>query len=272
MKPLIALYILFRLFFDFYASGISDIFWLILSGTIGTINLIRARNPVIGDEEDSWTFGQILPVFLLVGPVLMTLQTFSNKEDQEIPLPRPQSVPFDVSGSRQTETNAFGEQQEHTQLFSALMTREHLNHILLKDYYVVTKWMKFAVSLVVFIHFTVLGQIVFLIVGSFPVNTMAAQLAVTILSVPALCYFLILVGLRVENRNYETTAMITCLLCFLGSLTLPFLLIYFNNTDFSGNKPDILFFWASVVQFPGTLAYLFIYIYISAPCVLFVQA
>ncbi|KAF0324915.1 hypothetical protein GQ607_007808 [Colletotrichum asianum] len=47
----------------------ADLFWLFISSLWGTIRLLNARIPSEFDEDD-WSFGQIMPVFLLLGPIM----------------------------------------------------------------------------------------------------------------------------------------------------------------------------------------------------------
>jgi len=51
-----------------------------MSAIWGTIRLLKSRSPNIQDEND-WTFGQILPVFLLTAPALAILEYFGPVQD-----------------------------------------------------------------------------------------------------------------------------------------------------------------------------------------------
>lgn len=46
-----------------------QVYWLVVSASWGTIRLLEARSSV-SVNDDGWGFGQILPTFLLVGPVI----------------------------------------------------------------------------------------------------------------------------------------------------------------------------------------------------------
>ncbi|KAL3301640.1 hypothetical protein RB213_003319 [Colletotrichum asianum] len=48
------------------------VYWLLVSAVWGTLRIIGVRRSVTVDE-DSWEFGQILPVFLLIGPIMTTV-------------------------------------------------------------------------------------------------------------------------------------------------------------------------------------------------------
>ncbi|KAH7118569.1 hypothetical protein B0J13DRAFT_629695 [Dactylonectria estremocensis] len=57
------------------------VYWLITSTVWGTRNLFKEKSYVVVDEND-WTFGQILLVFLLVGPVVSLALNFLDATRQ----------------------------------------------------------------------------------------------------------------------------------------------------------------------------------------------
>ncbi|KAM5378820.1 hypothetical protein ACJZ2D_004293 [Fusarium nematophilum] len=63
--------------------GIS-VYWLLVSAIWGTIKLFMAKSSAYVDEDD-WTFGQILPIFLLLGPLVTTAATFFEPQVQTCP-------------------------------------------------------------------------------------------------------------------------------------------------------------------------------------------
>ncbi|KAL0940216.1 uncharacterized protein CTRU02_202979 [Colletotrichum truncatum] len=76
VRPLdwmIGLYLTTKLYLDILVSELSDICWLVVSSSWVTLRLLQARGYVDIDEmqqQNEWGFGQILPVFLLLGPVV----------------------------------------------------------------------------------------------------------------------------------------------------------------------------------------------------------
>ncbi|KAF0321661.1 hypothetical protein GQ607_011174 [Colletotrichum asianum] len=60
------------LYADLVSSELSDVYWLLVYAVWGTLRIIGVRRSVTVDE-DSWEFGQILPVFLLIGPIMTTV-------------------------------------------------------------------------------------------------------------------------------------------------------------------------------------------------------
>ncbi|KAH8667139.1 hypothetical protein BGZ61DRAFT_558522 [Ilyonectria robusta] len=65
--------------------GTDAVYWLLVSGIWGTIKLLQARSSAEVEEND-WSFGQILPIFLLLGPLVTIFQLFFE-HDPELPLP-----------------------------------------------------------------------------------------------------------------------------------------------------------------------------------------
>ncbi|KAF3807226.1 hypothetical protein GCG54_00008681, partial [Colletotrichum gloeosporioides] len=68
----VALNLTARLYADLVSSELSDVYWLFVSTVWGTLRIIGVRLSVEVDEN-SWEFGQILPVFLLIGPIMATV-------------------------------------------------------------------------------------------------------------------------------------------------------------------------------------------------------
>lgn len=62
-----------------------QVYWLLVSGIWGTIKLFLARSSADVEEND-WSFGQILPIFLLLGPLVTIVQLFFE-HDSELSLP-----------------------------------------------------------------------------------------------------------------------------------------------------------------------------------------
>lgn len=55
-----------------------QLYWLVVSATWGTVRLFLAREAHEGDgDENEWEFGQVLPVFLFIGPIFMTLMSIN---------------------------------------------------------------------------------------------------------------------------------------------------------------------------------------------------
>ncbi|KAF5489300.1 Oxidoreductase andH [Colletotrichum siamense] len=70
LDVMVALYLVVKLYLDVLLSEMSDIFWLLISSLWGTARLFMARGSadVLGAENE-WGFGQVLAVFLLLGPI-----------------------------------------------------------------------------------------------------------------------------------------------------------------------------------------------------------
>ncbi|KAL3295306.1 hypothetical protein RB213_005380 [Colletotrichum asianum] len=90
LKPALAGFFMVRLTFDFFSSSLFEVYWLCVILIWGTIKVLGTRNELLGlivtavdedqltlaEAENQWTFGQILPVILLFGPVFTIFGTF----------------------------------------------------------------------------------------------------------------------------------------------------------------------------------------------------
>jgi hypothetical protein len=86
----------------------AQLFWLTCILTWGTIKLLSSRNTLdarILEEETQWTYGQILPVLLLVMPVLGVVATLSVETKRE-PAAAADSVGPVKRGEAATESSA----------------------------------------------------------------------------------------------------------------------------------------------------------------------
>ncbi|KAF4899243.1 hypothetical protein CGCF415_v010528 [Colletotrichum fructicola] len=89
-KPALAGFFMVRLTSDFFSSSLFEVYWLCVILVWGTIKVLGTRNELLGlivtavdedqltlaEAENQWTFGQILPVILLFGPVFTIFGTF----------------------------------------------------------------------------------------------------------------------------------------------------------------------------------------------------
>ncbi|OTA52605.1 hypothetical protein K449DRAFT_440633 [Hypoxylon sp. EC38] len=63
---------------DLYASMASDVYWLVISITWGTMKILDLRT-ILGhaeNQDDTWSFGQLLPVLLLALPMISLVEQF----------------------------------------------------------------------------------------------------------------------------------------------------------------------------------------------------
>ncbi|KAI1143672.1 hypothetical protein F5Y05DRAFT_407079 [Hypoxylon sp. FL0543] len=63
---------------DLCASVASDVFWLIVSVTWGTMKIVELRILLshAENQDDTWTFGQLLPVLILALPIINLIEHF----------------------------------------------------------------------------------------------------------------------------------------------------------------------------------------------------
>ncbi|KAI0829532.1 hypothetical protein F5Y06DRAFT_308274 [Hypoxylon sp. FL0890] len=71
---------------DLYASMASDVYWLIISLTWGTMKIVQLRSLLshAENQDDTWSFGQLLPVFLLALPMINLIEHFRKFVFQDI--------------------------------------------------------------------------------------------------------------------------------------------------------------------------------------------
>lgn len=63
-------------------SGFVQVYWLIISTIWGTIHIFQTRDSVEMDKNE-WTFGQILPIVLLIAPLFALAEhLYTGKSSQ----------------------------------------------------------------------------------------------------------------------------------------------------------------------------------------------
>ena len=82
--PALAFFLSIRVLLDLATSTLAEVYWLGLVLIWGTFRLIGARNfngmpPGVIEDENQWTFGQLLPVLLLLSPIFNTFGLFLSK-------------------------------------------------------------------------------------------------------------------------------------------------------------------------------------------------
>ncbi|KAI1136094.1 hypothetical protein F5Y05DRAFT_415693 [Hypoxylon sp. FL0543] len=105
--PLLSLLFCFRLLIDCFTSMLAEVYWLVVAMAWGTRGVFKLRHDLqIGagfsdgnnktaqnnlyavlDEENQWTFGQVLPVLLLMLPLFTTASIFASKATDKEPGP-----------------------------------------------------------------------------------------------------------------------------------------------------------------------------------------
>ncbi|KAK4031195.1 hypothetical protein C8A01DRAFT_42322 [Parachaetomium inaequale] len=82
IKARIALYLVAKMYADMLTSDASDVYWLLISAVWGTWRLAQTSWYVRVDDKD-WSFGQILPVFLLIGPIVAAIEAIAPRSRPE---------------------------------------------------------------------------------------------------------------------------------------------------------------------------------------------
>ncbi|KAJ3570968.1 hypothetical protein NPX13_g5544 [Xylaria arbuscula] len=81
-----ATWITLALNLDLFNSMIGEIYWLwtlLVWGTLRLVSSLGTDDKSVSEAETQWTFGQIVPVILLVAPVVAMIQTFVSISDEE---------------------------------------------------------------------------------------------------------------------------------------------------------------------------------------------
>ncbi|KAJ4111367.1 hypothetical protein NW768_011946 [Fusarium equiseti] len=85
-----------RLYSDLVTSTLSDLYWLVVSAVWGTVKLFMTKSSATVDEND-WTFGQVLPAFLLVGPIATAIKGAFDQQSTRMPYgPTRSTAPTDT--------------------------------------------------------------------------------------------------------------------------------------------------------------------------------
>ncbi|KAK1999796.1 hypothetical protein LX36DRAFT_655132 [Colletotrichum falcatum] len=84
-RPAVATFLMVRLSCDLFGSTVFEVYWLLVILLWGTAKILAARSAIrsisrqVSLDEEQWTFGQILPVFLLLGPLFNMIGIFASK-------------------------------------------------------------------------------------------------------------------------------------------------------------------------------------------------
>uniref|UniRef100_A0A4E9ENQ1 Uncharacterized protein n=1 Tax=Gibberella zeae TaxID=5518 RepID=A0A4E9ENQ1_GIBZA len=96
---LIASFSLVNLHLDMFTSFVSEVYWLTFSLIWGTKRLFETRQ-MGPEEENEWTFGQTLPLVLLIAPLATIIEHFFHSSESREREDRTPSHTVTVSSSR----------------------------------------------------------------------------------------------------------------------------------------------------------------------------
>ncbi|KAH7158976.1 hypothetical protein DER46DRAFT_627393 [Fusarium sp. MPI-SDFR-AT-0072] len=71
----IAILVVISIQLDFLTSFLAEVYWLLFTIIYITTRLVKFRIPSPADDN-KWTFGQVLPLILLVAPIAMAIESF----------------------------------------------------------------------------------------------------------------------------------------------------------------------------------------------------
>jgi hypothetical protein len=124
-------------------------FWLLVSAIWGTIKLFMTRASANVDEND-WTFGQILPAFLLLGPVATTIIAGFERQLNDVSSQSSSNVstfetsPYGLANHEPTVIDALNESTESLEM---RRFRQHMANCVNRNYYrsKTCRWMPWVV-------------------------------------------------------------------------------------------------------------------------------
>ncbi|KAF5680483.1 hypothetical protein FCIRC_5801 [Fusarium circinatum] len=89
---LIGLHSVLSIQLDLFTSLLAEVYWLLFTIIWITVRLIKLRIP--GNQDDSeWTFGQVLPIILLIAPPALAIEAFYTVPTSNEPASDPQEIP-----------------------------------------------------------------------------------------------------------------------------------------------------------------------------------
>ncbi|RSL68597.1 hypothetical protein CEP54_002669 [Fusarium duplospermum] len=88
VRPVIACFLVFQIHIDLFTSIIAELSWLFGLLLWGTIRVMGARmssqQESVVQDANEWSFGQTLPVLLLLGPIVMVVRSFATHISQGV--------------------------------------------------------------------------------------------------------------------------------------------------------------------------------------------
>ncbi|RTE80544.1 hypothetical protein BHE90_004945 [Fusarium euwallaceae] len=83
VNPCLAMFLVMRTYIDVFLSTLSEIYWLLISSLWATFSLASLKSSASrvrrSETNSTWTFGQTLPVLMLLGPVIMAVAALFDK-------------------------------------------------------------------------------------------------------------------------------------------------------------------------------------------------
>lgn len=276
LRPVLALYILGRLILDFYGSAFADvsghrvlifidsvilprgapflismqIFLLMLSATVGTLRLFAA----LGNDPTTseWSFGQVMAVILLIGPILMFARAILGIHRQISSSASPthcarfsaHTATGESAGNRseirETESLFYVEEHAHSSRQHLYTTKhpaisEEINQLFKRDYYNEFVWIVFAICTLIVITLVVFSILTISLVQNFSIPTSAFSFLLPILEFPSLCHNMITLGLATEGWKYEFHVMLAALLLTIGFANIPVVGMIMSVLGLQGN-------------------------------------
>jgi hypothetical protein len=243
LRPVLAFYIFGRLLIGFLFSTFADvctspllsllapcddcglivatqICWLVISASIGTIRLLRSIG--LDDEgEKVWTFGQVMSIFLLLGPILMLAMGLVHPEsnsdryeqrdrlmhesgsthasgDDHVRGIEMENVPF---MTRAPECEAA--MPAHFYTTDHLKFTDEINRLFTRDYYNEHVWIVPAVFAMIIVPTQILSLLAIGLIRNHSLANVSLSFVIPVLTCPGILHMMVTFGLLLEGWRYE---------------------------------------------------------------------
>ncbi|KAL4938113.1 hypothetical protein BDV06DRAFT_226298 [Aspergillus oleicola] len=241
--PALASFLAMRLCADHFASMFFEVYWLVWSFLIGLLSLLKYLNLILprtqyyvmfdGSSQNSWSFGQVMPVLLLAVPLTNILESLypvdrkqtENKEPEiQVNTPTP---PSNDSLSMSFSYNLPLVDMASTTPSSSNLPKFDPDY----NYYNETSVMKAANVYFFICELGISGVIVFISLGNDAVMA-ARALNLGLLGPPVGLVTTILISLRIDHRcrgkgsSRRVTALHTVNVVFMLLSTAAFLFLF----------------------------------------------
>ncbi|KAI0870092.1 hypothetical protein GGS24DRAFT_511235 [Hypoxylon argillaceum] len=236
-NPLLAGYLFLRIFVDIYASAFSDVSWVLLSAIFGTKQL-AAQRALLDEPNNIYSFGQILPIVMLVAAVLTIRQSFISGRkklapasappiDESMPPNKGYRWPTSSISSRSTIATSTTHKSKggDSPVFSvssipcpAPSAMDELEHFLSQAKYVEATWLLptlFNIAVAIFLFFQLIANS-----GGGDAQDLFVSIIISFFIVFVACCAVILVGFAVEDCRWASFVLWTFALQPFGAMVL----------------------------------------------------
>ncbi|KAH7174622.1 uncharacterized protein B0J16DRAFT_404368 [Fusarium flagelliforme] len=212
-----------RLYSDLVISTLSDLYWLVVSAAWGTAKLFMTKFSATVDEND-WTFGQVLPAFLLIGPIATAVK---GALDRQINSPQStineSTTPAEQNAS-DDHAAIFHDAEHLNEPIEMRRFRQHLSNCLGRNYYDTStcSWIipVFCFLCIQILEVTVLMFLELVVQRSSATNALFAVFFLIVIISPTATYLLILSCLFFEHSGTDDRGYLVAFSAFISMVLL----------------------------------------------------